>query len=43
MVSLGPLIVIGEKKQLRRNKLAVFLVVFLLARRGMGMLGLAVF
>lgn len=45
MVSLDPLIVIGEKKQLGRNKLAVFLflVVFLLARRGMGTLGLAVF
>lgn len=42
---LVSLVVIGEKKQLGENKLAVFLllVVVLLAIKGMEILGLAVF
>lgn len=43
-MSLEPSVVVDEKKQLRKNKLAVFLflVVLFLAIKGMGMLGPAV-
>lgn len=45
LVSLDPLTLIGEKKHLRKNKLAtfLFLVVVHLAIKGMEILGLAVF